>query len=82
MIKYREFKIFSETPPSKKAAELFSDELKNRLSDITVEYCEKSKANFAFEHDDTLSKDSYRIDCAENCISVLASGIKKFIYNL
>ncbi|MBR6786145.1 MAG: hypothetical protein IKM25_07855 [Clostridia bacterium] len=80
MIKYREFKIFSETPLSKKAAELFSDELKNRLSDITVEYCEKSKANFAFEHDDTLSKDSYRIDCAENCISVFASGIRGFIF--
>ena len=80
MINYREFKIFSETPPSKKAAELFSDELKSRLSGIKVEYCDKNEANFIFEQDSALSKDSYRIDCGDNCVSIFASGIRGFIF--
>lgn len=80
MINYRVFKIFSETPPSKKAAELFSEEIKNRISSIGIEYCSKNEANFIFADDAALSKDSYRIECTESCTAVFASGIRGFIF--
>ena len=82
MIKYREFKIFSEAQPPQKAAELLADELRNRTGDICVEYCGKGEANFSFVQDSSLSKDSYRIDCGDNCVSIFASGIRGFIFGI
>lgn len=80
MINYREFKIFSETPPSSKAAELFSDEIKLRDSRIGISFCDKNEANFLFIEDASLSKDSYSITCSDEKITLFASGIRGFIF--
>ncbi len=80
MIDYREFKIFSETPPSKKAAELFFEEIKIRTGNAPVNVDIREKANFVFETDESIDKDSYKIDCGKDAVTVLASGIRGFIY--
>ena len=80
MIDFREFKVYSETLSSKKAAELFSDEIKIRTGNNTVSVDDRKKANFIFETDDSLSKDSYKINCGEDAVTVYASGIRGFIY--
>lgn len=80
MNNFREFKIFAEAPQAKKAAELFAEELKSRISGISITDSAKTEANFGFEQDNTLSKDGYRIDCSDNCISLFASGIRGFIF--
>ena len=80
MINYREFKIFSETPPSSKASELFSDEIKLRDNRIEISFCDKNEANFLFIEDASLSKDSYSITCSDEKTTLFASGIRGFIF--
>ncbi len=82
MIKYGEFKIFSETPPSRKAAEIFSEEIKRRINTVKINFTCKEEANFVFAEDASLSKDSYRIECNEISVSVFANGIRGFIFGL
>ncbi|MBQ8015377.1 MAG: hypothetical protein IJ264_04230, partial [Clostridia bacterium] len=80
MIDYREFKIFSETPPSKKAAELFSEEIFIRTAETPLPCTEKENANFIFETDESIPKDGFDISISNNAITVSASGIRGFIY--
>lgn len=80
MINFREFKIFSETPPSAKAAELFSEEIKLRTGDTPVLCTEREKANFVFETVEDIDRDSYRIECTPSAVTVYASGIRGFIF--
>ncbi len=80
MINYNEFRISSESPASKKAAELFSEEIKSRINSIKIEFCSKDDANFVFADDLSLSKDSYRIKCTDNCTCIFASGIRGCIF--
>ena len=80
MIDFREFRIFSETPPSKKAAELFSEEIKMRTGEMPVLCDSRKKANFIFEENSEISRDSYKIDCSADAVTVCASGIRGFIY--
>ncbi|MBR2867872.1 MAG: hypothetical protein IKB88_02245 [Clostridia bacterium] len=82
MIKYLEFRIFAETPPSKKAAGLFSDELRLRINDTYITECGKDRANFLFIEDSSLSKDSYSIVCTDEKTTVYASGIRGFIFGI
>ena len=82
MIKYLEFRIFAETPPSKKAAGLFSDELRLRINDTYIIECGKDRANFLFIEDSSLSKDSYSIVCTDEKTTVYASGIRGFIFGI
>ncbi len=80
MIDYREFNIFSETPPSEKAAELFFDEIKIRTGKAPVICNKKENANFIFEEDSQTDRDGYRIECSSKAVIVYASGIRGFIY--
>lgn len=80
MIDYREFYIFSETPPSKKAAELFSEEILIRTGKTPVICDDKEKANFIFETDSDISKDGYNITVDNSAVTVSASGIRGFIF--
>ena len=82
MIKYLEFRIFAETPPSKKAAGLFSDELRLRINDTYIIECGKDRANFLFIEDSSLSKDGYSIVCSDEKTTVYASGIRGFIFGI
>ncbi len=80
MIDYREFKIFSETPPSDKAAELFSEEMKIRTGETPLKSKNREKANFIFELDSSINRDGYKIDCTKTAVTVYASGIRGFIF--
>lgn len=80
MINYKEFRIFSETLPSSKAAELFSDEIKLRNGNIAISFCDKNDANLLFIEDASLSKDGYSIVCSDEKTSLFASGIRGFIF--
>lgn len=81
MIKYSEFKIFAQASGSAKAAELFSDELRLRSNGIDISFCGKDEANFLFLEDNSLSKDSYAIECSEGKTVLYASGIRGFIFS-
>ncbi|MBQ7122055.1 MAG: hypothetical protein IJO03_07320 [Clostridia bacterium] len=80
MIDFKEFRIFSVTDTEKKAAELFSDEIKLRTGEKAAFVSDKSQANFAFETDAELCRDGYAINCSANAVTVYASGIRGFIY--
>lgn len=80
MIDFREFKIFSETPPSQKAAELFSEEIKARTGAFPMLCGAKEEANFIFETDSEICRDGYKILCGDDAVSIFASGIRGFIY--
>ncbi len=80
MIDYREFKIFSETPPSKKAAGLFAEEILSRTGTPPLPCAEKENANFIFETDASIPKDGFDISIDNNAVTVTASGIRGFIY--
>lgn len=80
MINYGEFRIFSETLPSTKATELFSDEIRLRNGNIAISFCDQNDANLLFVEDASLSKDSYSIICSDEKTTFFASGIRGFIF--
>ena len=80
MIDFKEFIIFCDNEHSQKAAELFSEEIKIRTGNTSVICNKKEKANFIFETDESLSKDSYGIRCSGRSVIISASGIRGFIY--
>ena len=80
MINFREFKIFSETPPSAKAAELFSEEIKLRTGEKPALCADRENANFVFMTEEDIDRDSYRIECTSSSVTVYASGIRGFIF--
>lgn len=80
MIDFGEFKIFSQTPDELKAAELFAQEINVRTGkkpELTTKF---EEANFIFATDESISRDSYKIDCLSDRVAVYASGIRGFIY--
>lgn len=80
MIDFSEFRIFSQTSDAKKAAELFAEEIKIRTGKKTLDASDKSDANFAFEENKDIGRDSYEIVCSSQAVTVFASGIRGFIY--
>ncbi len=82
MINYREFKIFSETPPSKRAAELFSEEILIRTGKAPLSCADKENANFIFNSDEDIPKDGFDIKVGNDAVTVSASGIRGFIYGI
>lgn len=82
MINYGEFRIFSETLLSTKAAELFSDEIRLRNSNIAISFCDKNNANLLFVEDASLSKDSYSIICSDEKTTFLqAESVALFLHS-
>lgn len=80
MMIFDKFRIFSDSLPSQKAAELFCDEIKMRCPESDISFCGKDEANFLFIDDEKLSKDSYIICCENGKLSFYASGIRGFIF--
>lgn len=80
MIDYKEFYIFSETPPSKKAAELFSEEIFIRTGKAPQICTDIKKANFIFETVSDIPRDGYNITMDNSSVTVSASGIRGFIF--
>lgn len=82
MLKIREFRLFSDTLPSQKAAEVFSAEIYTRTKKNTLKADSADKANFIFVTDETIDRDSYRFAADENKIQLFASGIRGFIFGI
>lgn len=79
MINFDEFKIYAQSEAAVKAAELFSQEIKDRTGATPVP-SSKEDANFLFVPDDKISRDGYRIDCSSDAVCIYASGIRGFIF--
>lgn len=80
MIKFREFKIFSDAPSSKKAAEIFSAEIHSRINKLPENVKEIENANIIFSLDDSLGRDSYAFSCEDIRVHISASGIRGFVF--
>lgn len=80
MINIREFRIFSDTPPSEKAAEIFSAEIYDRIKKETTKADSADKADFAFVTDTGIDRDGYRFVTENGKIRLYASGIRGFIF--
>ncbi len=80
MIDFKEFRIYAESEASKKAAELFAEEIELRTGAKPSFTDNKSDANFVFETDSSIGRDSYAIHCGADSVVVTASGIRGFIF--
>ena len=80
MIDFKMIIIYSDTPEAKKAAELFSEEMKMRTNDVPDNAGEKESANFRFLTDTEIHKDGFDIVVDDKAVTVYASGIRGFIY--
>ncbi len=80
MIDFKKIEIYSDTPEAQKAAELFSEEIKIRTSEIPGTATEKGSANFRFLTDAEIHKDGFDIAVDDCAVTVYASGIRGFIY--
>ncbi len=67
------------SPDGKKAADIFTEELKLRLSPSAGP---SENSRVIFSESNTLSEDEYEILCSENEITVSASGIRGFIFGI
>ncbi len=79
MILFRnpEFVFFG--PAGKKAADIFSEELSLRLSDID---CQPKDFTIVFSEDASFSEDEYKISCEDGKIVFYAGGIRGFIFSV
>lgn len=80
MMTFNEFRIFSESPAASEAAGLFREEIAIRSRAFKTCLSSREEANILFLDDASLSKDSYKIDGINGCISFYASGIRGFIF--
>ena len=80
MIDFNVFRIFSKTADEVKAAELFAEEINVRTGKKPENAISCNDANFIFETDSAISRDSYKIACSSENVTVFASGIRGFIY--
>ena len=80
MIDFNVFRIFSKTADGVKAAELFAEEINVRTGKKPENAINCNDANFIFETDSAISRDSYKIACSSENVTVFASGIRGFIY--
>lgn len=80
MIDFAAIRIFSQTADELKAAELFADEINIRTGKKPEFAAIAADANFIFRTDETLNRDSYRIECLSESVTVYASGIRGLIY--
>ena len=80
MIDFKEFRIYAESEASKKAAELFAEEIELRTGAKPSFIDKKSDANFVFETDSSIGRDGYAIHCGADSVVVTASGIRGFIF--
>ncbi|MCQ2475525.1 MAG: hypothetical protein MJ173_06430 [Clostridia bacterium] len=80
MTEFSKFGIFTEGGEAKKAALLFSDEIKARTG-VSPVFCESSsEADFLFQQTDSGSADCYEIFCSDSKITFRAKGIRGLIY--
>lgn len=80
MTEFSKFRIFTEGDNAKKAALLFSDEIKVRTG-IQPAFCGSSaEADFLFQQTDSRAADCYEIFCSESKITFRARGIRGLIY--
>ncbi len=82
MINFSAFNIYYDSPSANKAYFILSDELKARTGNSPAECDIRDNANFIFETNCDLSKDSYKITCENDSITVTASGIRGFIFGI
>ncbi len=80
MIDFKKIIIYSDSPDGQKAAELFSEEMKIRTSDIPDTVSEEKSANFRFITVSDIPKDGFDISVDGDSVTVCASGIRGFIY--
>ncbi len=80
MIDFKKFKVYSDTPDARKAAELFSEEIRIRTNENPIRTDEKNASNFRFITDILIHKDGFDICVDDDAITVCASGIRGFIY--
>lgn len=80
MKEFTKFRIFTEGNEAKKAAMLFSDEIKARTDTEPVFSENYAEADFLFQQTESGSADSYEIFCSESKITFRARGIRGLIY--
>ena len=80
MIDFKKFIVFYDTADARKAAELFSEEIRIRTKESPDAVTEKESANFRFLTDSEIHRDGYDIVVDGNSVTVCASGIRGFIY--
>lgn len=74
-------KIYSDAPSADFAAELFCNEVNNRIADFASISDNKDDSDFIFKFDKDIKKDSYRFKLVNKTkITVYASGKRGFIY--
>ena len=71
--------VFSDAPLSNFAAELFCNEINNRINDFAYISGDKSIADISFITDDNILRESYIIEYGNN-LCVFASDKRGFIY--
>ena len=71
--------VYSDAPLSNFAAELFCNEINNRIKNFAFITNDKSKANFIFIADKNILSESYKIDI-NNSLLIYASDKRGFIY--
>lgn len=80
MIDFKKFIIFYDTADARKAAELFSEEIRIRTKESPDVVTEKESANFRFLTDSEIHRDGFDIVVDGDAVTVCASGIRGFIY--
>ena len=80
MIDFKKIIVCYDSPDGQKAAELFSEEIKIRTSDIPDTVSEEKSANFRFVTVSDIPKDGFDISVDGDSVTVCASGIRGFIY--
>lgn len=82
MIDFKEFNVYCDGEQAKKAAEIFSEEIKFRTA-LEPSLCEsKENANFIFETVPDIPSDCYKLNCGKSDFTVFAGGIRGFIYGI
>ncbi len=71
--------VYSDAPLSNFAAELFCNEINNRINSFAYTTCDKTIAHISFVTDDNILRESYTIEYGNN-LCVFASDKRGFIY--